>query len=72
MTMSTFEAVRLIEETPEVTEEQYIEAFQSLIDSGVVWQLQGWYGRTARGLIDSGFCTTRNQQAHKRNPKFLE
>ena len=72
MSMSTFEAVRLIEETPEVTEEQYIEAFQSLIDSGVVWQLQGWYGRTARGLIDSGFCTTRNQQAHKTNPKFLE
>ncbi len=62
--MTTFDAITLIEDTPDVTEEQYIKAFQSLIDSGVVWQLQGWYGRTARGLIEGGFCTTRNRQAH--------
>ena len=64
--MNTFEAITLIEDTPDVSEEQYIEAFQSLIDSGVVWQLQGWYGRTARGLIDGGYCTTRNQQCHNK------
>tara|TARA_B100000123_G_C25389338_1_gene279402 strand:+ start:318 stop:518 length:201 start_codon:yes stop_codon:yes gene_type:complete len=63
--MNTLEAITLIEDTPDVSEEQYIAAFQSLIDAGVVWQLQGWYGRTARHLIDAGYCTTRNQQIHQ-------
>lgn len=66
MTMNTFQAVTIIEDTPDVTEEQYIEAFQSLIDSGVAWQLQGWYGRTARSLIDAGYCTTRNLRTHNK------
>ena len=33
--------------------------WQSLIDSGVCWQLQGWYGRTAAYLIDIGTCTRK-------------
>lgn len=69
--MNTLEAVTLIEDTPDVSEEQYIEAFQSLIDSGVVWQLQGWYGRTARGLIEAGYCCTRNQKTHQQKEKSL-
>lgn len=38
-------------------EEQTIEAWQTLIDTGLVWSLQGWFGRTARTLIDNGICT---------------
>ena len=38
-------------------DQAYVQAYQYLIDTGVVWQLQGMYGRTARGLIDSGYCT---------------
>jgi hypothetical protein len=40
----------------EHTEEELIEAWQSLINSGIVWNLQGWYGRTAKRLIDEGLC----------------
>ena len=35
-------------------EEQVIEAWQHLVDTGLAWQLQGWFGRTAVQLIKSG------------------
>jgi hypothetical protein len=38
------------------SEEQVMEAWQHLIDTGLAWRLQGWFGRTAKGLIDSGVC----------------
>lgn len=44
----------------EMTEEEMIEFFQGMIDSGVVWHLQGSYGRTAAYLIDCGYCTVAN------------
>ena len=33
-----------------------VELFQELIDSGLVWQLQGCYGRQAQALLDAGYC----------------
>ncbi len=60
--MTTFQAITAIEDTPQVTEEQYIQAFQSLIDSGACWQLQGWYGRTAMALIESGHCSINKKE----------
>jgi hypothetical protein len=38
------------------SEEQYIEAWQTLINTGLAWQLQGFFGRTAKQLIDQGVC----------------
>ena len=36
------------------SEEQVLEAWQHLVTTGLAWQLQGWFGRTAQGLIDAG------------------
>ena len=37
--------------------EKQIEAWQWLLNTGLVWKLQGWYGRTARELIEEGIIT---------------
>lgn len=39
------------------SEEQIIEAWQTLVDTGLAWQLQGWFGRTAQQLINQGVIT---------------
>jgi hypothetical protein len=36
------------------SEDQIIEAWQTLHDTGVAYQLQGWFGRTARDLLAQG------------------
>ena len=40
----------------EISEERLIEGFQHLIDNGMAWNLQGFYGRTATALIEAGHC----------------
>ena len=44
-------------ENGELQDTEIIEFFQDLIDSGTAWQLQGAYGRTAKTLIDLGYCS---------------
>ena len=41
-------------EGEEVSREQQIEAWQYLVDTGMAWTLQGWFGRTASALIETG------------------
>ena len=36
------------------SEEQVLEAWQHLVTTGLAWQLQGSFGRTARSLIEEG------------------
>ena len=55
--MTIFEATMIAEGVDEVeTEEEYLAAWQMLIDTGTCWQLQGFFGRTATTLIEAGHC----------------
>ena len=62
--MDTYTAVGIAEglQIPE-SQEQAIEAWQYLIDTGLAWQLQGMFGRTAAHLISEGICTDNNRAA---------
>jgi len=42
-------------ENGNLNDEETIELFQHLLDSGLVWQLQGHYGRVAESLIEAGY-----------------
>ncbi len=53
--MDNYTAVGLAEGFIEAeSEEQIIEAWQYLHDTGLAYQLQGWFGRAARNLIENG------------------
>ena len=54
--MNTFVAVMIAEGVRDVDEDTQIEAWQHLIDTGIVWKLQGRFGRHAERLIDTGLC----------------
>ena len=36
------------------TEEDSLRAWQHLVDTGLAYSLQGWFGRTATAMIKSG------------------
>lgn len=53
--MDNYTAVGLAEGFIEAeSEEQVIAAWQHLHDTGLAYQLQGFFGRTARSLIEAG------------------
>ena len=53
--MDNYLAVGIAEGFEEAdSEEQIIEAWQHLVDTGLDWQLQGWFGRAAQDLIERG------------------
>ena len=49
-------------ETGQSSEDEVIELFQNLVDSGLAWQLQGYYGKTAVSLIEAGLITRKEPE----------
>ena len=55
--MRNIEAIDIAEGFAEAkNEKQYIAAWQQLIDTGLAWSLQGWFGRQAMTMIEEGVC----------------
>jgi|TARA_Y100000296_G_scaffold76201_1_gene96629 hypothetical protein len=52
--MTQYEAVGLAEGFIEGTEEEVINAYQYLVNTGLAWKLQGFFGRNANYLIEEG------------------
>jgi hypothetical protein len=64
--MSDMDAMLIAEGAQEAdSDEQYIQAWQHLIDTGLAWSLQGFFGRTASMMIQEGLCYI----AIKKQPK---
>jgi hypothetical protein len=56
-------ATKMIDfESGELSSEEIMELFQELIDTGMAWQLQGHYGRTAQALIELGLIEPANNE----------
>ena len=65
--MNNYDAVMIAEGAIEVDEDKQIEAWQHLVDTGLVWSLQGWFGRTATNLIEQGVITKKEKDETKRD-----
>lgn len=64
--LSSFEASMIAEGQWELAgyepdEDVFYAANQNLINSGMAWQLQGFFGRQAMALIEAGHCVPADQ-----------
>ncbi len=47
----------LMFEAGELEADEVVDLFQELLNTGLCWELQGSYGRTARQFIDQGMIS---------------
>jgi hypothetical protein len=80
--MTTFKAVETIEtahdnnllvcEADDIMEtDDVVAAYQFLIDNGIIWVMQGTYGRMAEYLIDYGICSCSDTPCEPTMDTFL-
>jgi hypothetical protein len=60
--MKDLEAIEIVESKADATREEEIAAWQHLINTGICWELQGWYGRMAAKLIEERVCHEASQR----------
>ena len=61
--MDSYRATGLAEGwIPSDNEDEIIEAWQYLHETGLAYQLQGWFGRTAQDLLNNGIITNNNEK----------
>lgn len=45
-------------EMDELSDEETVALFQRLVNTGLAWQLQGHYGRTAQAMLNAGLISS--------------
>lgn len=45
-------------ESGELSDEETVAFFQHLVNTGLAWQLQGSYGRTAQAMLEAGLISS--------------
>ncbi|MFF4054640.1 hypothetical protein ACFYZ0_02480 [Streptomyces sp. NPDC001708] len=48
-------------EAGELSARESVELFATLIKSGLVWNLQGWYGRQAEWFLETGLISREGE-----------
>lgn len=61
--MTTYDACSIVEGFCgyEPTEEEQLNAWAYLIQTGACWSLQGWYGRNAQWLIENNIINSKGE-----------
>lgn len=58
--MDKYRAVAIVEGFEEpISQDEFLAAAQYLVDSGLAWSLQGYFGRVCKNLIDQGLIEDR-------------
>lgn len=61
--LTPYEAVGIAEGFIDAEDEdEVLAAWQYLHDTGIGYQLQGWFGRTLRDLIEAGLVVTAEEK----------
>lgn len=58
--MDNYTAIGIAEGfVPADSEDQVLEAWQHLVNTGLAWMMQGWFGRQAQDMIDQGLINPK-------------
>jgi hypothetical protein len=61
--LSIYNAMLVVEGVEDASIEEQLSAWQQLVNTGTIWHLQGWYGRTAKLLIEQGLIQLHHKHA---------